>query len=100
MTSGPASEVNDWRLRLLSMEIMCICQFTCLQQSELKELQSSTVCVGEGERERESCCSAATHKVKCGSVQTDQTPSQFLDTAGAVPLCRARERSAVDTNGI
>ena len=32
MTSGPASEVNDWRLRLSSVEIVFICSLTFYSQ--------------------------------------------------------------------
>jgi hypothetical protein len=41
-TSGPASEVNDWRLRLLSIEICFIVSFTYYKSTALKSSSFTT----------------------------------------------------------
>ena len=97
MTSGPASEVNDWRLRLSSVEIVFICSLTFYSQLLMRAYRLQLI-------KRESVVVSADQllsKVNSMPVQTDKTSSQFLDTAGAVPLCRAERGSVLgDTDKV
>ena len=97
-TWGPASEVNDWRLRLSSVEISIYFQSTYFMVNCSGEL---TKFKWWRESVLESAAQLLQGKVNCGSVQTDKTTSQFLDTAGAVPLCRAERGSVLgDTDKV